>query len=134
MKIKINKSILKQVINQVLMQQKKRRPAPKGTNIRRVLKRAQDAGKQGRSWTELHNAVQGKSPDSDWSNQNRGRNISCIDRRAGKPHGFTEQGDHEDRPYEDNPLIKKLENGNYVITQAGRRKLKQLDVQLGRED
>lgn len=131
MKVKISKKRLLQVVRQVLKQGTPDNPAPKGTNMRKVLRAAQDAGKQGRSWTQLHNAIMDKGDDSDWSSQNRGNNISRIDRCAGRPHGNTQEGDPQDRPYENQPLIKKMQNGNYIITKHGEQKLRQLDQTLG---
>lgn len=133
MKIRIKKSVLLQVVKQVLTQGTPQHPDPKGTNIRRVLRRAQDAGQQGASWTQLHNAINNKGQDSSWSNQNRGNNVSAIARCAGRPSGNTEQGTAQVGPYDDNPLISKLQNGNYTITQRGIIKLRQLDQQLGKQ-
>ena len=131
MKIKIKKSVLLQAVKRVLAQGTHDHPDEKGTNILAVLKTAQNAGKDGRSWTNLHNAINGKPLDSDWSNQNRGTNISRIARCSGKPRGSDEDGQPEQVPYDDQPLIKKMQNGNYMISQVGITKLKQLERQLG---
>lgn len=132
MKIKIKKSILKQIVQQIIKQDKK--PAPKGTNILKVLHARRQAGKQGRSWTELHNAIEQRSRQSDWSSQNRGNNISAINRCAGRDNGYTEQGDPEQSPYQNQPLIKKNELDNYVITQRGIVKMRQLQKELQGSD
>lgn len=122
------KQVVGVMVRQILMQHKKERP--KGQNIRRVLRTAKEAGRQGTSWTQLHNAVLGKSPTSDRSSQNRGTNISRINRRAGKSNGRDAQGDEDKSKYQKNPLIKKNKEGKYIITQSGVRKLIQLDKQL----
>lgn len=124
------KQAVRQVIKQLLLQKKKQ--APKGTNIRTVLKTANQAGRVGASWTQLHNAVLGKRPDSKRSSRDRGKNISRINRRAGRDNGRDDQGQIDDSKYADNPLIKKNEAGKYVITQRGIRRLNQLDDQLGK--
>ena len=105
---------------------------PKGQNIRRVLKTRQQAGRAGRSWTELHNAVLGKPEDSLRSSKNRGTNISRIARASGKPRGKDDEGHDQKNRYKKQPLIKKNKDGNYVITQYGVNKLLKLNKRLGK--
>ena len=126
--MQLNQAV-KSILKQLMLQKKKQ--APKGTNIRKVLRAAKEAGREGASWTQLHNAILGKSADSDRSSKNRGKNISRINRRAGKDNGRDDQGQIDDSKYKNSPLIKKNKQGDYVITQRGVKKLIQLDKQLG---